>query len=107
MPLTEWCVVRAESITVFAFLAGLAATFQLANAEPSILPNTDMAGDDYRHFSEPRPRPRLCQDACLIDPTCRAWTFMHEGALGPLAVCWLKTGAPVPHQDSCCISGVK
>jgi hypothetical protein len=92
---------------VLAFLAVLTVPSQGANAKSTILPNTDMAGDDYRHFSEPRPRPRLCQEACLIDPTCRAWTFMREGVLGPLAVCWLKAGTPTPHPDICCTSGVK
>jgi hypothetical protein len=102
--------VRARSTTVLpllALLALLALPLQLASADSTILPGTDMTGNDYRHFDLPKPRPRLCQEACFNDETCRAWTFLHEGLLGPLAVCWLKSGTPVPRQDSCCISGVK
>ena len=91
------------ALTVLWLIGPLPSVF----ADPVVLPDTDMAGEDLRHFSEPRPRARLCQDACMIDPTCRAWTYMREGRLGPLAVCWLKHGAPTPNHDDCCTSGTK
>jgi hypothetical protein len=78
-----------------------------AKADPTIMPDTDMTGSDLRHFELPKPRPRLCQEACFNDEACRAWTFLREGLLGPLAVCWLKSGTPVPRPDPCCVSGLK
>jgi PAN domain len=88
-------------------LASLTAPLQPAIAEPIFLPNTDMMVASYRHFFLPKPRPRLCQQACLIDAACNVWTFLHEGALGPLAVCYLKSGTPTPRPDTCCTSGAK
>jgi hypothetical protein len=99
--------VAARTIAILALLALPAALSQRVFADPAILADTDLTGEDYRHFDLPRPRPRLCQEACAIDAQCRAWTFLREGALGPLAVCWLKSGSPTPHHDICCSSGLK
>ena len=65
-----------------------AATSDIARAEPTFEPSHDRTGGDYRSLELPRPRPRLCQDACLRDERCKAWVFVQPGILGPLASCW-------------------
>jgi hypothetical protein len=78
-----------------------------AAADPSYQPGMDLPGSDYRNFDLPRPRPRFCQEACLADQSCRAWTFVRMGTLGPLASCWLKSQVPEARPDSCCVSGAR
>jgi hypothetical protein len=99
--------VRAQITTAFVVLTLLELALLPARADSTIMPDTDMTGFDYRHFELPKPRPRLCQEACFNDEACRAWTFLREGLLGPLAICWIKSGTPVPRPDSCCVSGLK
>jgi hypothetical protein len=69
--------------------------------------NTDRLGMNYKNFDLQAPDPGLCEAACLKDPGCRAFTFVHPGVQGPKARCWLKHGVPAPKGDGCCISGVK
>jgi len=77
-----------------------------AGADSLRLIDTDMPGFDYRHFDLPRSSPRLCQEACFGDETCRAWTFVKAGFYGDAhAACWLKNRVPDVHSDPCCISG--
>jgi hypothetical protein len=76
-------------------------------ADPSFQPDTDVAGGDYRHFDLPVPRARLCQEACYNEEICQAWTFYRPGLLGPLAICWLKSGQTTSESDTCCVSGVR
>jgi hypothetical protein len=90
----------------------LAALFTMvlagvASAQSGMKVNVDMSGADYRHFDLPKPRPHLCQQACLAEEECRAWTFYRAGLLGPRAICWLKFGVPTEQPDTCCISGLK
>jgi PAN domain len=87
-------------------LVALLAPAALA-APPTFEPQTDLPGFDYRNFDLPRPRPRLCQEACAGDAQCHAWTFVQTGILGPLASCWLKTGTAEKRTNACCISGEK
>ena len=75
-------------------------------AEPTRMVDTDMPGFDYKHFDLPRASPRLCEEACLSDAACRAWTFVKPGPLAPRAACWLKDRTPDAHHDSCCVSGL-
>jgi hypothetical protein len=80
----------------------------MAAADQSYQPGMDLpGGTDYRNFELPRPRPRFCQDACLADPDCKAWTFIRMGVQGPLASCWLKKEVPQARPDPCCVSGVR
>ena len=98
---------RSRSTAILTLLVLLAAPSRQAIADPTFLPDTDMMDASYRHFFLPKPWPRLCQEACEIDAACHIWTFLHEGALGPLAVCYLKSGTPTPRPDTCCTSGTK
>ena len=70
-------------------------------------PTTNRAGSDYRDFDLPAPQPELCQDTCLREPQCRAFTYVNPGVQGPNARCWLKSAVPQPAPDGCCLSGVK
>jgi hypothetical protein len=76
-------------------------------AEPSYEPQIDLPGFDYRNFDLPRPRPLMCQAACLADGKCQGWTFVQTGVLGPVASCWLKSGVAEKKTNACCISGVR
>lgn len=76
-------------------------------AESTFEPNVDYPKFDYRSFEFTRPRPRLCQAACINDPRCRVWTFVRPGVLGQLASCWLKEDITIPRSNQCCVSGVK
>ncbi|HSF34100.1 MAG TPA: PAN domain-containing protein [Candidatus Tectomicrobia bacterium] len=67
----------------------------------------DRPGADRYNFDLVRPEPTDCQAVCLLDQTCRAWTFVRPGFQGPHARCWLKSQAPAPQDNFCCVSGVK
>ena len=69
--------------------------------------DTDRVGMNYKKFDLNTPDPGQCEAACLKDPNCRAFTFVHPGVQGPKARCWLKNGVPPAKGDGCCISGVK
>jgi Caspase domain/PAN domain len=68
--------------------------------------NVDRPGLDYRNFNLPSSDPQLCQQACLSEKICAAWTYVHEGVQGPSPRCWLKNQVPNPQPNSCCVSGV-
>jgi hypothetical protein len=70
-------------------------------------PTTDRMGSDYRSFDLPSPQPELCQDACLREPQCLAFTYVNPGVQGANARCWLKNAVPNPQPNGCCLSGVK
>ena len=69
--------------------------------------NVDLPGMDYKNFDLNVPDPRLCQNACLDDPKCKAFTYVKPGFQGPNARCWLKDGVPQAKANNCCISGTK
>lgn len=70
--------------------------------------DTDRPGLDYKNFDLPYAEPMLCQQACLDDPKCKAWTYVKPNTIqGPNPRCWLKYAVPQPHHATCCISGVK
>jgi PAN domain len=92
---------------IFATFAVLMQMCGATAAAPSYQPNVDLPGDDYKTIDMMRPRPRLCQEACLQDSRCQAWTFVRTGVLGAQASCWLKSKAEPPQTNSCCVSGVK
>jgi hypothetical protein len=72
----------------------------------SVEQGVDRAGSDYRNFWLSRPETKLCQDACLQDARCKAWTYVGPNVQGPSASCWLKSVVPVPANRDCCTSGV-
>jgi len=86
--------------------ASLLVTGQTGLAAPWQRANLDMPGFDYRHFDLPRSSVRLCEDSCLRDQACVAWTFVKPALYGAHAACWLKNRLPPrTHADPCCVSG--
>ena len=75
-------------------------------AEP-MEPNTDRPGSDYNNYDLSNPDPALCQNDCLNDPKCKAWTYVRPGITGPKAHCWLKNAVPKQVRNMDCISGIK
>jgi hypothetical protein len=67
----------------------------------------DRPGSDYRNFAMQSGSESQCQDACLRDQRCRAWTYVRPGYQGPQARCWLKGTAPGAVPNDCCVSGLK
>jgi len=63
-------------------------------------------GSDMRGLELPGGTPEQCRDACLADPSCRAFTFVNPGIQGPNARCWLKHAVPQATPSPCCVSGV-
>jgi hypothetical protein len=70
--------------------------------------DTDRRGGDYKNFALANPDPSLCEQACINDPKCKAFTYTKPNAFGTnLPHCWLKNTIPAPTPDSHFISGVK
>ncbi len=70
--------------------------------------NTDRGGSNYNVFDLPRPDPALCQDACVRDPKCMAWTYVKPRTIqGPRPRCWLKQAVPPSASNLNCVSGYK
>ena len=55
-------------------------------------------GGDYRDFKS-GPDPRSCQQACMADPQCRAWSYEKP-------TCWLKNRVTLPAISPHMVSGV-
>ncbi len=66
----------------------------------------DRPGMDYNNFNI-KNDPLICQNRCIAEANCRAWTFVRPGHQGPKARCWLKTTVPAAKNAPCCVSGVK
>ncbi len=70
--------------------------------------NTDRPWNDFRHFVPTSADPALCQKACADDTRCKAWTYVKPNTVqGPQPNCYLKSPAPNPVQNTCCVSGIK
>jgi PAN domain-containing protein len=104
-------VPRCRALTVrplatVLLLAVLSFAFQAA-AQTSFEPNTNRRGSDYRSFNLDRPDPALCQQQCIAESACRAWTYVVPNVQGPQARCWLKNRVPPPTAENCCVSGAR
>lgn len=70
----------------------------------------DRLGGDYRSFELAADHTgNACQQACNLDPRCRAWTYLRPGYVGgsgSSAHCYLKDRITRPVKRPCCISGV-
>ena len=95
------------AVAVLLCLAFSIAAALPAHASGTFEPQTDRPGRDYRTFFVETADPADCQDACVADGQCHAWTYVAPGYQGDLARCWLKNPAPEPSPASpCCVSGV-
>src|SRR5580658_2261715 len=101
MRLTDKC-------TLFAIVTIASIGFAASGADAQTFePNTDRGGSDYRVMDLPSADSQLCQQACLNDDSCRAWTYVQPQIQGPSARCWLKNAVPAPVASDCCTSGIK
>ncbi|MEH2143509.1 PAN domain-containing protein [Nostoc sp.] len=66
----------------------------------------DRAGSDYTNFPTSASASN-CQQFCINDNRCSAYTYVRPGVQGTSAVCYLKSVAPASTPNSCCVSGVK
>jgi hypothetical protein len=65
-------------------------------------------GHDYKSFELKKGETcQTCEDSCLKDPRCKAYTFVLAGVQAQRGVCWLKSAVPDPIEDINCVSGVK
>ena len=94
---------RHIGLALAAFV--LVASTQSATAADTYQPNIDRPGSDYTSFNLVGNNPADCQNACVRDSRCRAWTFVKPGVQGPTARCWLKSAIPAPVANGCCVSG--
>ena len=71
--------------------------------------NVDRPGGGFlRQFNPATDDPTLCQQACLDDEDCHAWTYVKPNTIqGPSPNCWLKPEISPPVPNNCCISGTK
>ncbi|MCL6755064.1 hypothetical protein KBT16_30460 [Nostoc sp. CCCryo 231-06] len=67
----------------------------------------DRAGSDYRSFTTSSAFASVCQQSCVNDNRCSAYTYVRPGVQGARAVCYFKSVTPAPTPNSCCVSGVK
>ncbi|HEY9670863.1 MAG TPA: PAN domain-containing protein [Waterburya sp.] len=65
----------------------------------------DRAGSDFSRFLVSSAS--SCQEACVNNSGCAAYTYVRPGVQDIQGVCYLKSPAPVSTSNSCCISGVK
>ena len=83
------------------------------NADPSILLGPqqggfDRTGSDITNFNLPEPNPAMCEERCLHDGACKAWTYVAPNtSQGPSPRCWLKNAVPLAQPNNCCTSGLK
>jgi hypothetical protein len=69
--------------------------------------NTDRAGHDFRNLTPASPNPKLCQQQCMQDRQCRAWTYVAaERSPSRQPVCWLKNDVPAATKGEYVVSGV-
>ena len=67
----------------------------------------DRPGSDLANFDLDKDDPALCQEACFLNPECKAWTYVHRGIQGAQPRCWLKNAIPEAVPNDCCISGTQ
>ncbi len=66
----------------------------------------DRAGSDYSSFVTSASA-SICQQSCINDIRCNAYTYVRPGVQGANAICYLKSVAPTSRPNSCCVSGAK
>lgn len=94
---------RVRCSLVAALLVLLGAP--LAQAQMTFEQNVNRPGGDIKQFRAGSD-PRECQNSCLRETKCAAWTYVKPGGPAGGAVCYLKRAAQAPKPSNCCISGV-
>ena len=66
----------------------------------------DRPGSDYYRFATSASASD-CQQSCINDSRCNAYTYVRPGVQDPNAICYLKPVAPASNPNGDCVSGVK
>jgi len=75
--------------------------------QPTYEDGTTRRGQDYRSFHPIGPSALYCQQACLTEPQCHAWSYDSPSVRGDKQpVCWLKSSVPAPTNARGIISGI-
>jgi hypothetical protein len=82
-------------------------TTQPTSPAGAMEPDTDRIGNDIYGFNVAQADPAMCQTACSVNGQCAAWTYVKPGIKGPTPQCFLKSSAPAPSRNNCCVSGIK
>ncbi len=99
---------RGHHLALAGALVVLLALLHAAMSQAQAMEwGVDRPGHDYRSFNLAAPNPNLCESQCTAEGQCVAWTYVNPGVQGPQARCWLKSAAPGPVRNNCCVSGVK
>jgi hypothetical protein len=68
--------------------------------------DTDRYGSDFSSFTIGGPK--ACEDKCMSEPKCKAWTFeKRDTNHGPLPWCYLNAELAPSRPNPCCITGFK
>jgi PAN domain-containing protein len=102
--LARWEITMRFLCFILAFISILISNSAFADTREL---NTDRPGGDYKHFFIEVEPGEVCENACVRDARCKAWTLVKKGIQGPQAQCWLKSSVPPPRQSDCCLSGTK
>ena len=98
--LTKEHRVEPEALGRYALLQCVGATDAIRSTD------FDRSGSDFRNFEVTDNDPTPCQNACLGDARCRAWTFVKPGVQGAAGRCWLKSAVAVSAARPWRVSGV-
>jgi hypothetical protein len=96
-------VLRHMVLATMIFIPGVLFVGQASAMEM----DTDRPGMNYKNFDLLRNHPALCENECMKDVNCMAWTYVKPGIQGSSARCWLKKGIPSPVKNTCCVSGYR
>jgi hypothetical protein len=81
------------------------ATEAVTTINTTVESYTDRPYKDYRYFNTNDRR--ICENACIAETECAAWTYVEPGVQATSGRCWLKHSVPFPRQSNVCTSGVK
>eukprot|EP00041_Stephanoeca_diplocostata_P028083 m.785701 g.785701 ORF g.785701 m.785701 type:complete len:681 (-) comp23303_c0_seq1:1049-3091(-) len=88
----------------------ISVSYSGPSAPDTVLPGTDLPGDDLRWFPVTPTYPAAnCSAACDAEPACEAWTLVHNLSGGgfPPYRCCLKSSVPTQRANAKCTSGIK
>jgi len=91
---------------LFAAIACMALMTIAAAQAQTFEHKTQRYGSDIRSFDPAEPNARLCQQGCIDEPRCLAWTFDPPGGQLENGRCWLKPTIAQASFRYCCTSGV-
>ena len=94
---------RAVQLKLTLVPIALCIGLMLAPAQAAQEWGVDRPGSDYKNFNLSADQPSLCENQCVSEPQCKAWTFVRPGVQGASARCWLKNTVPAAKSNTCCV----